>query len=238
MMQDSREFEFKRWHNPEYVDSWIANQAMEEQRIPMRKLLISFLPFAADAPIRVLDVGAGTGALSLEVLNTHPNAMVVCHDFSATMLAHARARLAKFPGQVTFVESDLQNPAWTRGINGTFDAVVTSMSLHTVTNRNPAIYREVFGLLKPGGCFLNCDHAGPSGPLFLAAYVMALRDKIKAETDSLKSLDEVREEFEERRQTSAGSHPDGVDSEALGDPSVMQHLEWLKQSSFDEVDCT
>lgn len=238
MTLDSREFEFKRWHNPQYVDSWIANRAMEEQRKPMRKLLVSFLPFTADAPIRVLDVGAGTGTLSFEVLETHPKAQVVCQDFSATMLAHARERLSQFAGQVTFIESDLQDPAWTRPIDGTFDAVVTSMSLHTVTSRIPTIYREVFGLVKPGGCFLNCDHAAPSGPLFLRAYVMALRGKIKAETGVEKSLDEVREEFEERRQTSAGSHQDDVASEALGDPSVMQHLEWFKQAGFDEVDCT
>ena len=48
---------------------------------------------------------------------------------------------------------------WSRAIPGSFDAIVSSIAIHNV--RVPAtieeIYKEVFQLLKPGGCFLNVD---------------------------------------------------------------------------------
>jgi ubiquinone/menaquinone biosynthesis C-methylase UbiE len=96
MTLDSEKFEVNRWHSPEYIEPWMADRTMEEGRRIMQKKLVSLLPFDPEATIRVLDVGTGTGALSLAILGTYPKAQVVCHDFSEAMLAHARKQLVKF----------------------------------------------------------------------------------------------------------------------------------------------
>jgi ubiquinone/menaquinone biosynthesis C-methylase UbiE len=48
----------------------------------------------------VLDVGAGNGFITEEVLRAFPTAHVVVQDLSDLMLTRAREHLAKFAGQL------------------------------------------------------------------------------------------------------------------------------------------
>ncbi len=50
-------------------------------------------PFATDARIRVLDIGAGYGAFAAAVLDRFPNAVAVGLDISEPMMAIGRERL-------------------------------------------------------------------------------------------------------------------------------------------------
>ena len=241
MTLDSEEFEVSRWHSPEYVESWMADRTMGTQRRLMQKKLVSLLPFKPEDTIRVLDVGTGAGALSMEVLGAYPKAQLVCHDFSETMLAHARQQLARFSERVTFVKSDLRDPAWPQVIEGAFDAVVSSFVMHTVPNRVRDIYREVSGLIKPGGCFLACDMFAPPGTMLEKAYrtarLIVYRDTIKAETGVEKNLQEVEQELRERWRQRHAALPGRVRNRPVRTATLINHLEWLGQAGFDEVDC-
>ena len=148
------------WHSREYVDDWISRDATrDEQRKPVLRRVASLIPCPADAAIRVLDVGAGYGALSEQVLERFPRAHLVCHDYSEPMFEHARERLGWASERVSFVTSDLMEASWTERLVGPFDAVVSAIAIHNVRypERIRAIYGEIAGLVKPGGCFLNCD---------------------------------------------------------------------------------
>ncbi len=109
MALDSEAFEFNRWLSSEYVDSWMVERVLETDKRLLRKKLVSLLPFEPGANIRVLDVGAGTGRLSLEILSAYPNAHLICQNFSESMLAHARQQLAQLSERVTFVRSNLRD---------------------------------------------------------------------------------------------------------------------------------
>ncbi len=148
------------WHSREYVDDWISRDATrDEQRKPVLRRVASLIPCPADAAIRVLDVGAGYGALSEQVLERFPSAHLVCHDYSEPMFAHARERLDWASERVSFVTSDLMEVSWTERLDGPFDAVVSAIAIHNVRypERIRAIYGEIAGLVRPGGAFLNCD---------------------------------------------------------------------------------
>src|SRR5215470_17947518 len=62
-------------------------------------------------------------------------------------------------GRFDYVIADFSKPGWSRAIQGSFDVIVSTIAIHNV--RVPGIiegiYKEVFELLKPGGCFLNLD---------------------------------------------------------------------------------
>lgn len=105
--EDLDSFE-NRYRSPKYVEFWMADQGLEGRRIQWRKRLVASLPFGSSDTIRILDIGAGTGGLSLEMLYSFPNALVTSQDFSEAMLSHARKQLAGFEERVTFVQSDLQ----------------------------------------------------------------------------------------------------------------------------------
>ena len=113
-----------------------------------------------DQPMRVLDIGAGYGALAMAILDCHPNATAVCLDASEAMLALGRERNAPRSNRIEFVQGSLATPAWLETVHGNFDAIVSSRALHHFTDqqRRRYIFREVFDLVRPGGCFINADN--------------------------------------------------------------------------------
>ena len=122
-------------------------------------MIADAIPFSGDAAIQILDVGAGYGALTQFLLQQFPNATALCQDGSEEMAKLGRRRMAKCKGRFDYVVADFSKAGWSRAIHGTFDAVVSTIAIHNV--RVPdiieAIYREVFQLVKPGGCFFNLD---------------------------------------------------------------------------------
>lgn len=238
-----------QWQSPDHVDLWFADKARQADHQRLRAKLVKLLPFEPGADIRVLDIGAGDGALSLEVMRVYPGAQLVCHDFSETMLARARKRLAQFLERVVFVKSDLRYPAWTQAIQGTFDAVVSSVAIHNVAEhtwsadpgRIREIYSEVFGLVKQGGCFLNYDHVYPPGPVVNRIYSKersaAFPSGHKSEMELEKNVLEIEQQFHEKRHNKEGSSDERAGDGSPGTRTILNQLEWLKQAGFDEVDC-
>ena len=153
------------WHSTDYVDEWITSDATrDDERVPVLRRMVELIPHPVEGALRVLDVGAGYGLLSEQVLARFPRVSLVCQDFSEPMFAHARTRLAAEAHRVEFVLSDLTQPSWTAALRGPFDAVVSAIAIHNIRHpgRIRAIYDEIAGLLAPDGCFLNCDLLMPA----------------------------------------------------------------------------
>jgi ubiquinone/menaquinone biosynthesis C-methylase UbiE len=148
------------WHSTDYVSGWITHDvARDIDRRPLLRQMLSFAPFSREAKLRVLDVGAGYGVVTEEVLQAFPAAHVTLQDYSQPMLDHARRRLARYSNQLSYVICDLTDPSWPQAVGGPFDLAVSAIALHNL--RDPekifACYRAIHDLLNPGGCFLNCD---------------------------------------------------------------------------------
>ncbi|HUR70928.1 MAG TPA: class I SAM-dependent methyltransferase [Candidatus Limnocylindrales bacterium] len=153
------------WASRDYVLEWADRQDdSEPHRDQAFGVIAATMPFDRDAPIKILDIGSGYGALTFYLLSQFPNAQAVCHDGSAEMLALGRERLAKFKDRVKFIQSDLSEPGWSKKLEGPFDAVVSSIAIHNVREHATirSIYGESFELLNPGGWFLNLDRMRPS----------------------------------------------------------------------------
>ncbi len=121
--------------------------------------MLSSAPFPPDAEPKVLDVGAGYGVVTEEVLKAFPHAQVTLQDYSQPMLDQARQRLAGYSGQLSYVLCDLFDPLWKQHVGGPFDLAVSAIALHNLGNPEKifACYRAIHDLLRDGGCFLNCD---------------------------------------------------------------------------------
>ena len=148
------------WHSEQYVTDWIAHDvARDPERRPRLQQMLEMAPFPRAAAIEVLDVGAGYGAVSEEVLKRFPNARVTLQDYSQPMLAEAHRRLAAHAAQLRTVVSDLTDPAWPGAVGGPFDLAVSAIVLHNLRDSEKifACYRAIRGLLRPGGWFLDYD---------------------------------------------------------------------------------
>ena len=72
-------------------------------------------------PLRLIDLGTGSGAIALAVKHTRPLADVTAVDASADALAVARANAQALSLDVRFLEG-----AWLRDITGCFDVIVSN----------------------------------------------------------------------------------------------------------------
>ena len=152
------------WTSPEYVSKWATGQDPKEgARIEAFGVMADTIPYDKSNPIRILDLGAGYGALTQFLLGRFPKASALCQDGSQEMAKLGYERMKNVAGRYEYIFCDFSKKGWSKSIPGQFDAVVSSIAIHNV--RLPEIvhriYEEAFGLVKTGGCFLNFDRPRP-----------------------------------------------------------------------------
>lgn len=145
---------------------------------PWRRKAVSFAlsgrgPGSAGVPLRALDACCGTGDTTGLLFRRLPaGSMVAGADFSATMLALARARL---PG-VEFTEAPASALPFP---DGNFDLVTISFATRNLASSPeglPACLRECLRVLRPGGTFLQLETSVPPSAFvrfFFRLYVRA-----------------------------------------------------------------
>ena len=121
----------------------------------MREAGLDLLPGGINGTQQILDVGAGTGTLSLQVLKRAPGARLTLLDQSAPMLD--RAKLKPALEGATFVLADAQALPLD---DDSFDAVVSSGSLYYYP-RPVAALREQLRVVRPGGSVLAMGSLQP-----------------------------------------------------------------------------
>lgn len=116
---------------------------------------------AAICPGLVLDLGAGTGALSEAILERDGVEALEAIDIDPEMLAQARARLGRFGGRARFREASFDEPL------PACDAVAASLALHHVATMEAKcdLFRRIHGAIRPGGVFVNADVTISADPI-------------------------------------------------------------------------
>jgi SAM-dependent methyltransferase len=100
------------------------------------------------APGELLDLGAGTGSLTLLALRRWPATRVLALDGSTAMLGVARARVAERDAErVTWLPADAAELPLE---DARVDAVASSFMLQIVADR-PTVLAEIRRVLRPGG---------------------------------------------------------------------------------------
>lgn len=127
---------------------------------------------AAARPALVLDLGAGTGALSAALLERPGTGSVALMDVDTEMLEQARERLAPFPDRARFLEQSFHDAL------PPCDAAAASLALHHIPalDEKQELYRRIFDALAPGGVLVNADAVMPANPAERAAVYDAWAD--------------------------------------------------------------
>ena len=108
----------------------------------------------------ILDLGCGTGMLTLMIKNRHPDARVRGLDGDSKALAIARRKAEAANDEVVFDKGfsyDLPYP------DAAFDRVLSSLVFHHLTHqRKVETLHEVRRILKPGGTLFIVDFGKPA----------------------------------------------------------------------------
>lgn len=176
----------------------------------------------------VVDLGCGTGNLSLRVLRELPRAWIIGVDGSEGMLKKARLRLrGKSAG---FFRRDFGRIGWEDGLPSA-DVVVSSGAIHHLPGlRKRALYAGVYSLLNPGGMFMNGDiirGATPRlGRMYEDFWVGMIAEGLTRLTGRSPGLEKVRVRHR------AMQRDEGDSPSTLG-----EQLAWLRECGFAEVEC-
>ncbi len=107
-----------------------------------------------------LDLGSGPGSLSARLLRRFPRGRSVAVDYDPVSLRVGQGALGSSGGRLQWVDARLGHPGWTERLpRRRYDAALSTTALHWLTA--PALgrlYRDLHGLLRPGGVLLNGDH--------------------------------------------------------------------------------
>jgi len=124
--------------------------------------------------MKVLDLGCGTGTLTLMLKRAHPEAQVTGMDGDPQVLNIARNK------------SLGTNIQWDEGLasslpypDSTFDRVVTSLVIHHLTKEDKRrAFKEVYRVLKPRGELCVLDFGAPHSSFthFMTTYMRRLEE--------------------------------------------------------------
>lgn len=123
----------------------------------------------------VLDLGCGTGTLTLLIKSAHPHAHVVGFDGDPKILSLAEAKAARAGLAVDWKQGLAQELPYA---DSCFDRVLSSLMLHHLSSENKrAALREVLRVLRPGGELHVADWGRPQNALMRpASLLIALLD--------------------------------------------------------------
>lgn len=178
---------------------------------------------------RILELGCGTGELSLKVLKHCPRAELVAVDYSPRMLTAAQSKLqaAGYGDRLTWIEADFGD--WALGhldsdpeLATPFDACVSSLAIHHLTNpMKLKLFQRVAQSLHPEGCFWNADPTPPPSPQLAEPY-QAVREAWAAAQGTTLTAVRARLGTSERHGHSSHDHL----------ASLAVHLDLLTQAGF------
>jgi tRNA (cmo5U34)-methyltransferase len=193
----------------------------------MLDALIACVPTQAE---RLLELGCGTGELSVKLLQHCPEAHLVAIDYSPRMIERATMKLseAQLRDRVTLIQDDFG--AWTTGemknqIEPGFDACVSSLAIHHLSDEmKQQLFTRIQRSLKTGGCFWNADPILQEAPQLKEAY-QDLREKWTEGQGTT---------FAEVRSQIGTSEPQGYSGQDRL-ASLDTHLNLLSQAGFETV---
>ncbi len=116
--------------------------------------LIDSIHFDKLSPIRIIDLGCGTGTISKRISEKFPNSKIMCLDISSNMIQIAKHKLSDHK-DTEFLLGDFSKI----DIIDKYDVVISSLALHHIDTDEDKkkFYTKIYKLLNDSGIFFNAD---------------------------------------------------------------------------------
>ena len=162
-------------HSTEVKNHFQENWAQYDQKI--RKvipfydegfqIMIDIVRGIRLVPQSVLDIGIGTGNLSLALLKTLNCIKLTGIDIVSDYVKMAGHKLSNFKDQIDLHCLDVNEYSFDKK----HDLVISSFVFHHITDDDKrAMYQKIYHALNPGGMFINYDFVGSGSSLFYKVF--------------------------------------------------------------------
>jgi len=180
--------------------------------------LVDHLPAA---PMQILELGCGTGNLTLRLASKYPRETITTVDAAPEMIELTVQRAAKKGTGGDRFKTNTSRFEDLSFATGSFDLVTSSMSLHHVTDK-ATLYRRIGGWLVPGGSLCFADMLLGATPeaqqVMWDGWIAFCRQPGNCTEEEVKSLIDH-----------AAAHDHYV--------SLPDHVRMLTEAGFASVDC-
>jgi trans-aconitate methyltransferase len=234
---------------PEGFDwqSWVSRWEKMQGRYLVKRnerfdIIVQMIRDTQDNVTSIIDLGCGPGSVMLRLLQAFPEAHVTGIDMDPTILPLARKRLGDFRNRAHFVQADLRDCILMDIVPHPVDAVVSATAFHWLNEQQiKDLYEQISTVLRPGGIFLNADHAASTSSLIQKSWETNREEMRKKERDPDAEewdtfmdsyLGELGPDARDVRERALGSI-EGIEE---GLPLVW-HFDQLRACGFSFVDC-
>lgn len=248
MAKDVTEY---RWNSSEAAEAYDrAAPVIHPCYEVVQEEILKLLPFGAEEPFELVDLGGGSGRLAERILERFAGAQVTVVDQSAPFLALAERWLARFAPRAAIVECRLQDWASRGPVSprpedrvsekrGHVDVIVSTSAIHHLEPAEKrALYRACFAALAPGGMFINGDEFRPAHD----AAFLALLEEWSAHMRSAIANGDIPESFANTfdqwhdRNIRRFGEPKKSGDDCLETLDVQ--MGYLRDIGFRDVECT
>ncbi|HAY82594.1 MAG TPA: hypothetical protein DCY79_22530 [Planctomycetaceae bacterium] len=186
-----------------------------------REMLIALLDYLpADRQFsNILELGCGTGNLTILLRETYPDAALQVVDVSSESLQLCRERLTS-RADVTFTTADFRQLDYSPN---SFDLVISSIAIHHLPSpAKQTLFQSIYHWLSPDGVFTFADQCAGATP----------------------DLDERHLRLWQQHSAAAGATAEewqmwmAHQTEHDHHDSLVSQLDWLRDADFATVDCT
>jgi tRNA (cmo5U34)-methyltransferase len=166
-------------------------------------------------PLKILDIGTGTGLLSSFIYEKYQESDYTLIDISVEMIGQAKKRFSGLKN-FSYIIDDYANYTFT----GKFDVIVSSLSIHHLEDtEKELLYSSIFKILEPGGVFINGDQ-------FLC------RNSLVEDSIHVKWKAQIEGSGLSEREVIAAFERMKMDKPA----TVEKNIEWLEKAGFSQVE--
>ena len=138
---------------PEMPPSAKATLTSMPYRVAARRIILPWILQGVQPSGEGLEIGAGVGAMSAQLLTLYPKFRMVATDYDTELVAMAEQVLAGFGRRASVQRADAAQLPFP---DGRFDLVLSAAMLHHVIEWDTAL-AEAVRVLRPGGRLVGYD---------------------------------------------------------------------------------
>lgn len=140
-------------------------------------------------PVRVLELGVGTGRFTHHLLRVNSAAVVTGVDASSGMLEAAKRNLEEYRNRLSLIHGEFPGAI----PDAEYDSVVSAIAFSFYNIDYVALFREVHRVLQPGGVFAYAVNVAQNASSVDRVLTQILRGRMEVTQEQLSWLRSIKE---------------------------------------------